>query len=105
MFLPKFLGGVKAFRKNCLGGGSPYFVFYCIFINKFFENLPGGVLFHPPSPPSPPPLCASMTITVKIEKCCNSSKHCNISETDICHLRYRIIKINADSDQVSSFYL
>ena len=35
--------------KNCLGG-SPYFGFYCIFINKFFENLPWGVLFHPPLP-------------------------------------------------------
>ncbi len=42
--------GVKAFRKNCLGG-SPYFGFYCIFINKFFKNLPGGVLSHPPHPP------------------------------------------------------
>ncbi len=31
--------GVKAFRKNCQGV-SPYFGFYCIFINKFFENLP-----------------------------------------------------------------
>ncbi len=57
-FLPKSLGGVKGFRKNCLGG-STYFAFYCIFINKFFENLPAGVLFHTPLPPVPP-LCASM---------------------------------------------
>ena len=34
-------------------GGSTYFAFYCIFINKFFKNLPGGVLLHTP-------LCASM---------------------------------------------
>ncbi len=52
-------GGVKGFRKNCQGG-STYFAFYCIFINKFFKNLPGGVLFHTLSP-SLPPLCASMT--------------------------------------------
>ncbi len=52
-------GGVKGFRKNCQGG-STYFAFYCIFINKFFENLPGGVLFHTPPSPLPPPLCASM---------------------------------------------
>jgi hypothetical protein len=51
--------GVISFRENCRGG-STYFSFYCIFINKFFENLPGGVLFHTPFPPYPPPLCASM---------------------------------------------
>ncbi len=28
----------------------PYFGFYCIFISKFFENLPGGSLLYPPSP-------------------------------------------------------
>jgi hypothetical protein len=33
--------GVKSFRKNCQGG-STYFGFYCLFINKFLENLPGG---------------------------------------------------------------
>ena len=55
MFLPKFLGGgVKGFRKNCQGV-STYFAFYCIFINKFFENLPGGwCCFIPPPPPLPP---------------------------------------------------
>jgi hypothetical protein len=51
MFLPKFLGGDQGFQKN-LPGGSLYFGFYCIYINKFFKNLPRGVLFHP--------LCASM---------------------------------------------
>jgi hypothetical protein len=40
-FLSKSLGGIKAFRKNCQGG-STYFGFYCIFINKFFKNLPGA---------------------------------------------------------------
>ncbi len=66
MFLPKFLGGVKGFRKNCYGG-STYFAFYCIFINKFFKNLPGGVLFHTPPPPlAPPPLCASMDISCQL---------------------------------------
>ncbi len=43
-------GGVKGFRKNCQGGVH----LFCIFINKFFENLPGGVLFHNPLPPYPP---------------------------------------------------
>jgi hypothetical protein len=37
-FFAKITWGVKAFRKNCLGG-SPYFGFYCIFINKCFESL------------------------------------------------------------------
>ncbi len=57
MFLPKFLGGGQGFQEK-LPGGYTYFAFYCIFINKFFENLPGGVLFHtPPSPPLTPPVC------------------------------------------------
>jgi hypothetical protein len=34
-------GGVKAFRKK-ITRGVPYFGFYFIFINKFFENLSGG---------------------------------------------------------------
>jgi hypothetical protein len=43
--------GVKSFRKNCQGG-STYFGFYCLFITKFLENLPGGGgCFIPPSPP------------------------------------------------------
>jgi hypothetical protein len=67
MFLPKFLGGVKGFKKNCQGGYT-YFAFYCILINKFFENLPGGgVLIHTPLPPLPPPLCASMVLKRYLE--------------------------------------
>jgi hypothetical protein len=31
-----------------------HFMFYCIFISKFFKNLSGGVLFHPPHYPSQP---------------------------------------------------
>ncbi len=58
MFLPKFLGGGQGFQEKFPGGGSTYFAFYCIFINKFFKNLPGGVLFHTPPPyPPPPPVC------------------------------------------------
>ncbi len=54
MFLPKFLGG-QGFQKK-LPGGSPYFVFYCIFINKFFKNLPGGgAVSSPLTPPLTPP--------------------------------------------------
>ena len=58
----KVQGGSSSFCQNPLeegeGGsrlsgyiarGSPYFEFYCIFINKFFENLPGvGCCFIPP---------------------------------------------------------
>ncbi len=47
MFLPKLLRGGQGFQEK-LPGGSTYFAFYCIFINKFFKNLPGGVLFHTP---------------------------------------------------------
>jgi hypothetical protein len=53
MFFAKIPRGVKAFRKNCLGG-SPYFGFYCIFINKCFEICLRGVLYIP-SPHLPPP--------------------------------------------------
>ncbi len=56
-FLPKSLGGVKGFRKNCLGG-STYFGFYCIFINNFFENLPGRCCFIPC-------LCYSCALQIK----------------------------------------
>jgi hypothetical protein len=33
--------------------GSPYYGFYCIFVNKFFENFLGGRgrLLHPPHTP------------------------------------------------------
>ncbi len=61
MFFAEIPRGVKAFRKNCLGGGSPYFGFYCIFINKCFVICLRGVLYLPaPLPHLPPPLCASM---------------------------------------------
>ncbi len=50
-------GGGQGFQEK-LPGGSTYFGFYCVFINKFFENLSGGCCFIPPSPS--PPLCASM---------------------------------------------
>ncbi len=46
MFFAKISRGVKAFRKNCRGGG-PYFGFYCIFINKCFEICLRGVLYLP----------------------------------------------------------
>ncbi len=46
--------------KEKLPGGSSYFGFHCIFINKFFENLPGGVLFHTPPSPLPPPPCVHL---------------------------------------------
>jgi hypothetical protein len=49
-------GGSRVSGKIAWGGGSTYFGFYCIFINKFFENLSGGVCFVPP-PPLPLPAC------------------------------------------------
>ncbi len=56
MFFAKIPRGVKAFRKNCLVG-SPYFGFYCIFINKCFEKCLRGVSYLPSplTPTSPPP--------------------------------------------------
>jgi hypothetical protein len=38
-----------------LPGGSPYFGFYCIFINKCFEICLRGVLYLPSPLPPPPP--------------------------------------------------
>jgi hypothetical protein len=55
MFFAKIPRGVKAFRKNYLGG-PPFFGFYCICINKHFEICLRGVLYLPS------PLCASMSI-------------------------------------------
>jgi hypothetical protein len=49
-------GGGQGFKEK-LPGGSPYFVFHCFFINKFFENLPGGAV----SSPHPLP-CASVVL-------------------------------------------
>ncbi len=40
------------------GQGTPYFGFYCIFINKFFFNLPGGSYDIPLL--LPPPLFSFM---------------------------------------------
>jgi hypothetical protein len=52
----KMPGGDKAFRKN-YQGGSPYFGFNCVFINKSYEIClgAGGAYVYPP-----PYLCASM---------------------------------------------
>ncbi len=53
----KSIAGVKAFRTR---GGSPIFVVYCIFINKFFFLFAGrGPMLYYPF--SLTPLCASMT--------------------------------------------
>ncbi len=68
----KFRGGVSSdFWQNpwggrqcfpgvnaLLGGRGPYFDFYCIFINKFFEKLPGRSSFITPFHLTP--LCAFM---------------------------------------------
>jgi hypothetical protein len=54
-------GGSRLSGQNCQG--SPLFgYFYCIFINKIFENLQGGPIpmLYPPSPLTP--LCASMDL-------------------------------------------
>jgi hypothetical protein len=61
-FLPKSLGGGaggQGFQEK-LPGGSINFAFYCIFINKFFKNLPGGAVLYPPSTLTP--LCASIVM-------------------------------------------
>ena len=56
--IPRGGRGGQGFKEKS-PGGSPYFGFFIailLFINKFFENLPGGCCFIPPSPP----LCVSM---------------------------------------------
>jgi len=58
-FVPKSLGGSRLSEK--MPGGNPYFGFYCIFINKYFEIcLRGASIYPPPSPLTP--LCASMPV-------------------------------------------
>ncbi len=67
MFFAKIPRGVKAFRKNSLGGGGPpYFGFYCIFINKCFEICLRGVLYLPSPLPLPhPPPCVHLCVRGK----------------------------------------
>jgi hypothetical protein len=55
MFFAKIPRGSRLSGKIARGG-SPYFGFYCIFINKCFEICLRGVLYLP----FPLPLCASM---------------------------------------------
>ncbi len=73
--------GVKGFRKNCQGG-STYFVFYCIFINKFFKNLPGGGggCFIP-LPPYPPcvHLCYDLSRLLRLLRFFENIKHGRLS--------------------------
>ena len=55
MFFAKIPRWGQGFQEK-LSGGSPYFRFYCIFINKCFEICLRGVLYLPsPLPPPPPP--------------------------------------------------
>ena len=65
-FLPKSLGG-RSRLSGKIARGSPYFGFYCTFINKCFEICLGGPIFTLPLPP-PPPLCASMNRTKSNER-------------------------------------
>jgi hypothetical protein len=54
-FLPKSLGGIKAFRKNFQG-----FPPILGFIEFLLTSLLKPSLFPPPHPPPPPVLCASI---------------------------------------------
>ncbi len=65
MFLAKIPRGGQGFQEK-LPGGSPYFGFYCIFINKCLEICLRGVLYLPS--PHLTPLCASMIQTLTINK-------------------------------------
>ena len=47
MFFAKIPRGGQGFQEKLPGGGSPYFRFYCIFINKCFEICLRGVLYLP----------------------------------------------------------
>ncbi len=64
-FLPKILGEVNAFWAK-----SHYFGFYCIFINKFFENLSGkrprGFCVITPLP-THPPSCKPLSEELRIK--------------------------------------
>ncbi len=75
MFFAKIPRGGQGFQEKLPGGGgSPYFGFYCIFINKCFEICLRGVLYVPsPSPHLTPPPCASMVATVDV-----SNNNCTI---------------------------
>jgi hypothetical protein len=81
-FLPKPLGGGHGFQEKFLGG-STYFVFYnfyCIFINKFFENLPGGgAVSYPPPPYTPPPPVCIYYVIIKCIVCLVSLKQTKLN--------------------------
>jgi hypothetical protein len=57
MFFAEIPRGGQGFQEK-FPGGSPYFGFYCIFINKCFEICLRGVSYLPsPLPPPHPPVC------------------------------------------------
>ncbi len=76
MFFAKIPRGSRFSGKIAWGGGSPYFGFYCIFINKCFEICLRGVLYLPPPPPphlTPPPVCIYVLNGASKQKAINSS--------------------------------
>ncbi len=58
-FFAKIPRGVKAFRKNCLGG-PPISGFIAFLLTSVLKFAWGGYYIYPPLPPTSPPLCASM---------------------------------------------
>jgi hypothetical protein len=81
MRLSQILGG-RVYRgcENFGGEGTPFLVFYCIFINKFCKKFGGRVHFYPPSPS---PLCASteLLLTSRLyftNPCCKKMKYSDI---------------------------
>ncbi len=63
-FLPKYLGGVKGFMKNCQGG-PPILGFIAFLFTSFSKIcLGGGLLFHTPLPLTLPPPCVHLCIPV-----------------------------------------
>jgi hypothetical protein len=52
MFLPKFLGGFKGFRKHCQGG-LPILRFIAFLLTSFSKICLGGAVSYPLYPPPP----------------------------------------------------
>jgi hypothetical protein len=60
MFFAKIPRGVKAFKKNYLGGGPPISGFIAFLLTSILKFAWGGSYIYPPPPPTSSLLCASM---------------------------------------------
>ena len=58
-------------------------MFYCIFINKFFKNLPGGSVSSTLTPPQPPPRAPAPSLCIYVLSSFGSSVSIILSDKNL----------------------